>query len=245
MTENMYENRCPVCKEKNPSMLCSKCGFDGSCNYEEYPTFGRLVTEKRARSWHIGQQETLLRCKKCGDTRFFVLLKDLTYGCISCGERIVVEPGARDMKAKRSYAEKTVAQMEYAAELGDAEAGKFLADYYFGKIEDKYLTYLPLRPDDYQAFKSWHPDFQSAVRWAKHVVMKGETPSPEHLYIVAADMIASNSGQKGMPFLRRAAEQGSRRAQKLLGRYLEKGLFCDKNVDEARKWIEISNTTRR
>ena len=32
--------KCPVCDQENPSMLCPRCGFDASRNYEKYPTFG-------------------------------------------------------------------------------------------------------------------------------------------------------------------------------------------------------------
>ena len=32
--------KCPVCDQENPSMLCPRCGFDSSRDYEHYPTFG-------------------------------------------------------------------------------------------------------------------------------------------------------------------------------------------------------------
>lgn len=32
--------KCPVCDQENPSMLCPRCGFDASRDYEKYPTFG-------------------------------------------------------------------------------------------------------------------------------------------------------------------------------------------------------------
>ena len=31
--------KCPVCDQENPSMLCPRCGFDASLDYEKYPTF--------------------------------------------------------------------------------------------------------------------------------------------------------------------------------------------------------------
>ncbi len=30
--------RCPVCDRENDSLQCVNCGFDGSCDYERYPT---------------------------------------------------------------------------------------------------------------------------------------------------------------------------------------------------------------
>ena len=32
--------KCPVCDQENPSMLCPRCGFDASRDYEKYPTLG-------------------------------------------------------------------------------------------------------------------------------------------------------------------------------------------------------------
>ena len=32
--------KCPVCDQENPSMLCPRCGFDASRDYEKHPTFG-------------------------------------------------------------------------------------------------------------------------------------------------------------------------------------------------------------
>ena len=34
--------KCPVCDNINTSMLCLKCGFDSSRDYEKYPTFGAV-----------------------------------------------------------------------------------------------------------------------------------------------------------------------------------------------------------
>lgn len=36
--------KCPVCTWEHPSMLCPRCGFDSSRDYEKYPTFG--IVEK-------------------------------------------------------------------------------------------------------------------------------------------------------------------------------------------------------
>lgn len=32
---------CAVCGTKNNTLVCKSCGFDGSCNYEKYPSLGR------------------------------------------------------------------------------------------------------------------------------------------------------------------------------------------------------------
>ena len=37
-----YGLKCPVCDNVNTSLVCLRCGFDGSTNYEKYPTFGAV-----------------------------------------------------------------------------------------------------------------------------------------------------------------------------------------------------------
>ena len=32
--------KCPVCDKENQTMVCPQCGFDGSMDYEKYPTLG-------------------------------------------------------------------------------------------------------------------------------------------------------------------------------------------------------------
>lgn len=34
--------KCPVCDRENEQPRCEHCGFDGSCDYEKYPTLGIL-----------------------------------------------------------------------------------------------------------------------------------------------------------------------------------------------------------
>ena len=36
-------SKCPVCEKENTGFQCQTCGFDGSRNYEQYPTFGKMV----------------------------------------------------------------------------------------------------------------------------------------------------------------------------------------------------------
>ena len=35
--------KCPVCEKENSMLLCESCGFDGSCDFERYPSLGRFA----------------------------------------------------------------------------------------------------------------------------------------------------------------------------------------------------------
>lgn len=53
--------RCPVCEEENNTLLCLHCGFDGSCDYESYPTLGTVPWQSRSRAGYhkaLEKQET-------------------------------------------------------------------------------------------------------------------------------------------------------------------------------------------
>lgn len=42
--------KCPVCEKENSMLLCESCGFDGSCDYEHYPTLGSVPWQSRSRA---------------------------------------------------------------------------------------------------------------------------------------------------------------------------------------------------
>lgn len=44
--------KCPVCEKENSMLLCENCGFDGSCDYEHYPTLGSVPWQSRSRAGH-------------------------------------------------------------------------------------------------------------------------------------------------------------------------------------------------
>lgn len=60
---------CPVCETNNDTLSCTGCGFDGSCNYDDYPTLGRLLqatdTIRRRREKLEEEQKQLVHCPVC------------------------------------------------------------------------------------------------------------------------------------------------------------------------------------
>ena len=55
--------KCPVCDQENSTMLCARCGFDASRDYERYSTLGTLgrvpSVSARRREWYEHDQEKL------------------------------------------------------------------------------------------------------------------------------------------------------------------------------------------
>ena len=47
--------KCPVCdQENNAATACPTCGFDGSCDYEHYPTAFAVTGAKSTRALRRG-----------------------------------------------------------------------------------------------------------------------------------------------------------------------------------------------
>ena len=49
--------KCPVCDQENSSMLCPRCGFDASRDYEKYPTLGVIPSVSALRRQWQGQSD--------------------------------------------------------------------------------------------------------------------------------------------------------------------------------------------
>ena len=81
--------RCPVCKTDNNTMHCSGCGFDGSCDYERYPTVDSLTgapeSIARRRSKYQQSRTDIQSCPQCGCRQFF--LSGMSPICAQCGYR--------------------------------------------------------------------------------------------------------------------------------------------------------------
>lgn len=78
--------KCPICLRENREPVCPNCGFDGSCDYEHYPTADRLTTapESIARRRRRYQGSLNIQsCPACGCKQFF--LKDMLPVCAQCG----------------------------------------------------------------------------------------------------------------------------------------------------------------
>ena len=81
--------KCPVCEKENETLLCA-CGFDGSMDYEAWPTFGQLgeatLDSRAAKRVRLRRrEEDLLKCAGCGGSTFAFHMGKRTLQCARCG----------------------------------------------------------------------------------------------------------------------------------------------------------------
>lgn len=110
--------RCPVCEKENTALQCD-CGFDGSSDYEAYPTLTTLAAGGPSRSAFGAEMENYLRCRQCGGVHFRVKLQSGTLCCVHCGTE-------QDQKAGGSAVTPAIALGEYHL-VGLTRDGKVLA----------------------------------------------------------------------------------------------------------------------
>jgi hypothetical protein len=120
---------CSVCGKENDTMLCAQCGFDGSCDYEKYPSLARPVKRPAPVSRYravqkensaeklinilqanVGQRNAaqkandsaILRCAKCGGIQFSVDVKTGELLCSACGHRFSMADSPAQAAPKRA-----------------------------------------------------------------------------------------------------------------------------------------------
>lgn len=97
--------KCPVCDTHNQQLRCVKCGFDGSCDYEQLPTLSQLPRQvesiSRKRAALQAEAQNVLRCPKCGGTQFS-LDPSLQCICLSCGNHFSTAQAAETPNAEIS-----------------------------------------------------------------------------------------------------------------------------------------------
>ena len=79
---------CPVCKTENETLLCKNCGFDGSCDFENYATLSMVPENLKAVSSLKYERQKMLEtyslCPNCGGYTFYLNKKDFTCVCANC-----------------------------------------------------------------------------------------------------------------------------------------------------------------
>lgn len=80
--------KCPVCETENTTLLCRSCGFDGSCDFERYPSLAPVPLQTKSVSAHqllIQRPSTnYLPCTSCGNISFGFRRSDHIPVCLRC-----------------------------------------------------------------------------------------------------------------------------------------------------------------
>ena len=81
--------RCPICHKENTTLQCT-CGFDGSKDYEGYPTLAPLNGNQPSRKAFEKKLQDLHRCKGCGGVLFYLNPTKGVCVCAECGKEVTI-----------------------------------------------------------------------------------------------------------------------------------------------------------
>lgn len=122
--------KCPVCDQENSTMLCTRCGFDASMDYEKYPTFALIgddIPTKKIRS-----QEA----KKTSRVENDHYLRELIHKCADALVKIDAQQGEiRSLQLRFQNAQESLRKAEQENARLKEENSKLIAE--IKSYEDK------------------------------------------------------------------------------------------------------------
>ena len=122
--------KCPVCDQENSTMLCTRCGFDASMDYEKYPTFALIgddIPTKKIRS-----QEA----KKTSRVENDHYLRELIHKCSEALAKINAQQGEiRSLQLRFQNAQESLRKAEQENARLKEENSKLIAE--IKSYEDK------------------------------------------------------------------------------------------------------------
>ena len=122
--------KCPVCDQENSTMLCTRCGFDASMDYEKYPTFALIgddIPTKKIRS-----QEA----KKTSRVENDHYLRELIHKCADALVKIDAQQGEiRSLQLRCQNAQESLRKAEQENARLKEENSKLIAE--IKSYEDK------------------------------------------------------------------------------------------------------------
>lgn len=83
-------HQCPVCGKENTALQCAACGFDGSRDYEGYPTLAPLSPGIPSRGSAGKNLKDMHRCEGCGGLLFYLNPAKGVCVCAGCSREVPV-----------------------------------------------------------------------------------------------------------------------------------------------------------
>ncbi|MEE0763037.1 MAG: hypothetical protein UIM27_08775 [Acutalibacteraceae bacterium] len=81
---------CPVCGKEIENTICSACGFDKSCDFENYPTLSEVSSQalgiSNLKKTYENKQKKYISCKNCGGKSFYIDQETHECICLNCSE---------------------------------------------------------------------------------------------------------------------------------------------------------------
>ena len=117
---------CPVCGKEIENTICSACGFDKSCDFENYPTLSEVSSQalgiSNLKETYENKQKKYISCKNCGGRTFYI---DIESGGILCSECLNPIDGRYESKSHPHNSEEATTK-QYTVEQAVQERKKFL-----------------------------------------------------------------------------------------------------------------------
>lgn len=122
--------KCPVCDQENSTMLCTRCGFDASMDYEKYPTFALIGDDIPTR--RIRRQEA----KNTSGVEKDHYLRELIHKCSEAFVKIDAQQGEiRSLQLRLQNTQESLRKAEQENARLKEENSKLIAE--IESYEDK------------------------------------------------------------------------------------------------------------
>ena len=226
--------KCPVCdKENNAEMVCPTCGYDRTCDYEQYPTVFAVTTATPTRTlrrqWQAKQGPGLIELVM----RWFDAPQDLT-AAERCFRRLADggDPAAQWWLG-------TAYARGWGAKKDEAQAAQWFGQSARQGFADARQKLAELEAPDWYALYQQESDQAKRMEYLKKAAEQGYAPAQLELggSFFLGEGVKKDPAQ-AIIWYRKAAEQGCAQAQYELGNRYCYGCsgFIKPDYAQAVKW---------
>lgn len=226
--------KCPVCdKENNAEMVCPTCGYDRTCDYEQYPTVFAVTTATPTRTlrrqWQAKQGPGLIELVM----RWFDAPQDLT-AAERCFRRLADggDPAAQWWLG-------TAYARGWGAKKDEAQAAQWFGQSARQGFADARQKLAELEAPDWYALYQQESDQAKRMEYLKKAAQQGHAEAQYqlgHCYYLGRGVEEDEA--QAVQWYRKAAEQGYAPALASLAYCYSEGHGVKKNPAEAARWFQ-------